>query len=261
MFTNRTHDTRPVCAPEGSEPLMLKPVTIENRWDILYHDYPEVYEAFAAVPKTPTAVEVVDARFGLARKRIVDVGAGTGRSTFPLAERAGWVVGVEPEAGMRAIAAQTMREEGISNVALVACVAEALPLRDDSVDMVVAMTLASLHEEENVTAFARESERVVRPGGLVVTVNIAPGWYGGNLAPVIAGKPRGALPQANTRDVLLERLGYSYMDYFSTQAYDNVDHIISTYGFIFGLNAISYIREREVTTIRWKARIHFKVVD
>jgi len=31
-----------------------KPESIENRWDILYRDYPEVYDEFAVVPRTPS---------------------------------------------------------------------------------------------------------------------------------------------------------------------------------------------------------------
>jgi len=32
---------------------MKKPETIENRWDILYRDYPEVYEVFSLVKRRP----------------------------------------------------------------------------------------------------------------------------------------------------------------------------------------------------------------
>jgi hypothetical protein len=31
----------------------LRPETIENRWDILYEKYPEVYDEFASVPYKP----------------------------------------------------------------------------------------------------------------------------------------------------------------------------------------------------------------
>ncbi len=31
-----------------------RPLSLEGRWDILYRDYPEVYDAFARIPKRPT---------------------------------------------------------------------------------------------------------------------------------------------------------------------------------------------------------------
>lgn len=54
-----------------------------------------------------------------------------------------------------------------------------------SVDAAVGITLAG----GDVSKVAAEMERVVRPGGLVLRVNVAPGWYGGELGPVISGKP------------------------------------------------------------------------
>jgi hypothetical protein len=30
-----------------------QPETIENRWDILYRDYPEIYDAFSSFPYHP----------------------------------------------------------------------------------------------------------------------------------------------------------------------------------------------------------------
>ena len=31
----------------------MRPESIENRWDILYREYPEVYDEFASVPYEP----------------------------------------------------------------------------------------------------------------------------------------------------------------------------------------------------------------
>ena len=234
--------------------------TIENRWDILYRDYAEVYEAFASVPKTPRAIDVINARFPLGGKTVVDVGSGTGQSTFQLAEFAGSVIGVEIEPSMLEVAKATARSRAIENVRFVGGAAEQLPLKSGSVDLVAAMTLASLHNEENVTAFARESERVVKPGGLVLTVNIAPQWYGGDLAPVIYGKPRSEIPAENLRDLVFDRLGYAHFDYFSTQDYGTVEQAVRTYGFIFGKNAIDHIVAHGKTVIKWKIRISYKRV-
>ena len=240
--------------------MLDRPETIENRWDILYKDYPETYDAFAQIEKRPTGIEMIDRYFPLSGRLILDVGSGTGRSTFPLAMRATLVTGIEPEEAMWRGAERSRQIGGLENVHFVAAMAEELPIAGHRVDMVIAMTLASLHREDYIIGFANEAERVVRPGGLIVSVDLAPGWYGGELAPVILGKPRTEMPRENLRDRVFERLGFRYIDYLSVQDYRTVDCAIATYGFIFGRAAIDHIRETGRTTIRWKIRLHFKRV-
>src|SRR5688572_21871037 len=116
------------------------PETIENRWDILYERYPEVYDAFATYPYDPRPVDVVSRVFPLAGKVVVDGGSGTGKSTFALAEYAARVIGVEPEAAMRSVAGQRLGELKLANVSFVAGRAEELPFADASVDVVTAFT-------------------------------------------------------------------------------------------------------------------------
>jgi hypothetical protein len=36
---------------------MSRPESIENRWDILYRDYPEIYAAFMNVPYQPSVFD------------------------------------------------------------------------------------------------------------------------------------------------------------------------------------------------------------
>ncbi len=231
-----------------------RPESIENRWDLLYRDYPEVYEEFAQVEKQPNAVDHLCRHFPLAGKVVADVAAGTGASTFKLAQHAAFVIGIEPEAAMRAIAVAEQRARGIANVRFEAGTAEALPLADRSVDAVVAVTSAN----PDVAAFAAECARVVRPGGLVLRIDIAPGWYGGELASVIFDDPSDQPPAEPEREAILARLGYDIHDFFMDQDYGTVEKIVRTYGFIFGKRTIDYIRAHNTTTIRWKARIRYK---
>jgi len=35
-----------------------KPLSIENRWDILYREYPEIYDEFASVPYDPHKIDI-----------------------------------------------------------------------------------------------------------------------------------------------------------------------------------------------------------
>jgi SAM-dependent methyltransferase len=231
-----------------------KPESLEGRWDILYRDYPEVYEEFGRIPKVPDLLDVVAARFCLEGKTVTDVGSGTGISTFKLARHAQMVIGIEVEPSLIAVARARAREQGVENVRFQLGDAGQLPLEDASVDAAIAVTLA----DRNVRATAAEMERVVRPGGLVLRADVAPGWYGGNLNPVITGKPRDETPAPGSRDAILIGLGYREMDVFMDQDYGSVERLVRTYGFIHSKRAIDYCRQHQVTTIQWKMRVRFK---
>jgi ubiquinone/menaquinone biosynthesis C-methylase UbiE len=235
-----------------------RPETIENRWDILYRDYPEVYEEFASVPYSgPGWVDIAQELFDLRGKVVADIGSGTGKSTFQLSRLARHVIGIEPENAMREVAIRTAKELGIENAEFRAGAAESIPLDARSADGAVAVTLASLYSRDNVVAFVREAERIVASGGFILTTDIAPGWYGGDLAPVILGESRESEPD-DVRDITLEELGFDYKDCYQTQEYGSVEKIVATYGFIFGKRAIDYLRKHRKTTIEWKARIRYK---
>ena len=231
------------------------PESIENDWNTLYRDYPELYDRFASFPYRPTAVEVIAEHFPLAGKHLLEVGSGTGKATFELARRAGRVTGVEPEAAMRLVAAREAARLGFTNVSFVSGLAERLPLAPGSVDMVLAVTLASLYNEPNITAFIREAERVARPGGIVLTLDIAAGWYGGDLGPILfqeAAKEEWDY----IKDVVFPQHGYTGFDYLSVQDYGTVENAVQTYGFIFGKKTIDYLRATNKSTITWKCRVY-----
>jgi ubiquinone/menaquinone biosynthesis C-methylase UbiE len=79
---------------------MERPESIENRWDILYRDYPEVYEAFISFPYAPTIFEQIPAIIPLTGKTIADVGSGTGGSSRAIRRYALQVTGIEREPAM-----------------------------------------------------------------------------------------------------------------------------------------------------------------
>jgi ubiquinone/menaquinone biosynthesis C-methylase UbiE len=121
--------------------------------------------------------------------------------------------------------------------------------------MVVALTLASLYNEPNITAFIREAERVVRPGGIVLTLDIAAGWYGGDLGPILFQEMAGE--EFDTiRDVVFPKHGYTGLDFSSVQDYGTVENAVQTYGFIFGKKSIDYLRAHNKSTITWKWRMY-----
>jgi len=228
----------------------LKPETIENRWDILYREYPEVYDEFASVPYRPNWVAFLGKILGIdwSGKTVVDVGSGSGLSAFSLAQRAKFVIGVEPDDQMRELAVKNAGKRNAENVRFVKGWANAIPLEADSIDVVVAFT-ASLDYEE--------SKRIVREGGFLVSIDVAPKWYGGELAPVILGKKRVSEGERERAQKYSE-LNFRYKDFFQTQEYGSLEKIIGTYGFIFGKKAIDYLKKHNKTSIKWKWRIHYK---
>jgi ubiquinone/menaquinone biosynthesis C-methylase UbiE len=234
--------------------------TIDNRWDILYRDYPEVYHKFASVKKKPSISEVLPDMFNLRDKIVADVGSGTGLSTFNLAKYARHVVGIEPEDSMRNLAVRNAEERHIENVEFKRGTAENIPLSDRSVDIVVAVTAASFYRRENIELFVKEAERILRDDGLTISVDVAPGWYGGELAPVILGRSRRQKDSDSeiVRNESFTTLGFKHRDIYQTQDYGSMENILSTYGFIFGRKAIDHITSHRKTVIKWKFRIYYK---
>lgn len=220
--------------------------TVEHRWDILYRDYPEVYDAFASFPYDPRPVDVIAQKFELAGKRVVDVGSGSGSSTLAIAEHASSVLGIEPEDGMLAIAREAARSRAIANVDFERGTKERIPLPDGSMDVVTSLT-AGLD--------VAEALRVVRRGGLILRLDIPPGWYGGDLNAILE-HPTPELERETRR--LTEDLGFSYFDFDSIQDYGSVENIVRTYGFIHGRRAIDFLRQTGRTWIRWRFRVHFR---
>ena len=98
----------------------------------------------------------------LRRLRVLDLAAGTGLLTAPIAAAGHDVVAVEPAAGMRA--ELTARLPG---VAALEGTAESLPLPDADVDVITAGQAAHWFDPEPAAA---EFRRVLRPGGAVAFV-------------------------------------------------------------------------------------------
>lgn len=245
-----------------------KPETIENRWDILYKDYPGVYDEFAKTEKDGNDIKAINKISDLKGKVVVDIGSGTGLSTFQLAEYAKFVYGIEPENAMRKLAVRKAKEKNIKNVKFLKGRAEKIPLRANSVDGAVAITsIGSNHSDLSsiqkvVELVIKEVSRVVKKGGYFIILNIAPYWYGGELAPIILGKGRKTEEDIEGKidKVLRTKFDFKYKDVYVLAKFGSLKKALETYGFIFGKKAIEYLKKHNKTTVKWKFRIHYRKI-
>src|SRR5262245_20699354 len=105
----------------------------------------------------------------------LDVGSGTGFPLLELARRlgaSGRVFGIDPWAAAIARARDKARAYGLSNVVLLCGVAERLPLRTASIDLVVSNN--GLNNVQDVAAALAECRRVSKPGAQLVLTQDLP---------------------------------------------------------------------------------------
>ncbi len=123
---------------------------------------PSDYEA-ARPSYPPDAVTWIVEQCGITSDaRVADLAAGTGKLTRLLAPAGAALVGIEPVSGMRA----TFREL-LPDVPLLAGTAEALPIRDASLD---AITVAQAWHWFDHARSTAEAARVIKPGGCLALV-------------------------------------------------------------------------------------------
>lgn len=107
------------------------------------------------------------ARATWAGRTVLDVGCGTGFHLPRFAETAARVVGVEPHPALQRLAQR--RTRSLTNVAVAAGTAQALPLPDDSVDVVHARW--AYFFGPGCEPGLAELDRVVRRGGTALVID------------------------------------------------------------------------------------------
>ena len=107
--------------------------------------------------------ELIPLLGALAGKKILDVGAGTGRLSLPLANRGAHVTALDVSPKMLAI---------IKNTSITAVVgdAESLPFKNETFNIVTAAFL--IVHLKDPTRFFDEAYRVLKDGGILAVTNI-----------------------------------------------------------------------------------------
>ena len=102
--------------------------------------------------------------------RVVEVGAGTGRLTTHLLTLCTHLVAVEPAPPMREWLATALSPPAMGHLDIVDGFFDALPVDDDSADLVVSCSALDRDPAHGGDAGLAEMERVCAPGGMVVVV-------------------------------------------------------------------------------------------
>jgi ubiquinone/menaquinone biosynthesis C-methylase UbiE len=134
-------------------------------WELLYRLEPELYDRLASAERLHRALlEWLPSGVG----RIVEVGAGSGRLTLELLDRAREIVAIEPAQPLREILAQKLSEaEHGDRVRVAAGFFDELPLPDAWSDVVVACSAFTRAPGHGGDAGLAEMERVCKPAGCV----------------------------------------------------------------------------------------------
>lgn len=144
--------------------------------------------------------------------RVLDVGCGTGLLLRLMAGRlpdAEQFVGVDPAEAMIAVARERASDPRLR---FTPGVAEALPYRDASFDLVVSTT--SFDHWRDQQAGLTECARVVRTGGRLVLTDLFSLW----LAPTLVAGRRGRARTKRRAGTLLAESGFRHVKWRSTYA-------------------------------------------
>lgn len=139
----------------------------------IYRHEAETYDALVA--KQPNLLPVIRSVCDPAGKDVIDLGAGTGRLTVPLAGAARSIVATDASAAMLEVAAAKLKRLPRRNWSTVVADNRAIPLEDRCADLLVSgwsiCYTASSDEagwERNLAATMGEIRRVLRPGGTAI---------------------------------------------------------------------------------------------
>lgn len=133
-----------------------------------YSDHPPLIEVFGTRPDRFALLEKGAERVGLSRHDVVvEIGCASGAGTRFLAEKYGCrVLGVDCSNEQITAAVRNTQEEKFANASFLLGSAQGLPLRPDSVDLVVSEAAFSLIADK--AQAAREYWRILKNGGHVI---------------------------------------------------------------------------------------------
>lgn len=122
-------------------------------------------ERMAAIPRDEILPRMILSKV----QTVVDLGAGSGYFSLPIADKVRKVISVDLEPKMLSVLAERIRLAGIQNIELICGEITHIPLSDDSVDHVLAAFV--YHEVNRPSRLMFESSRVLKPGGTLTVLD------------------------------------------------------------------------------------------
>ena len=102
--------------------------------------------------------------------RVLDMGCGAGHASFTAAGQVAEVTAYDLSSQMLEVVAKAAQDKGLTNIVTRQGYAEALPFDDASFDVVISRY--SAHHWHDVGQALREVKRVLRPGGVVIIMDV-----------------------------------------------------------------------------------------
>lgn len=236
-----------VAAPEDSwrEYDATNPDPGYYEFDWLSGRHPDLYHRFAlsTVGLVDELRRIVDLR-GL---DVVDVGAGTGRSTHALALDARKVYAVDAYPSVLEFNAKEAERIGLDNIEYLLADRSSIPLGDHSVDAVVSAWAEVDHGE---------ALRLLRPGGILVHMHAQEDWFAGEVTTALLNDGRVLDAEAPSRDWVLHDLVQVH-DFSYVATYESVDEAVAIYGRLMGPAVAGYLRDRDQRSVAWALRIYW----
>jgi SAM-dependent methyltransferase len=157
-------EARRLLPPGGGDPHD----DIALAWELLYRLEPELYDRLVTAERLhPQVVSWLPRDLD----QIAEVGAGSGRLTMELIERAQHIVAVEPAQPLRRILQRKLAAADHGDRVRVMCgYFDDLPLPDDVADLVVACSAFTPAPEHGGERGLAEMERVCKPAGCVAII-------------------------------------------------------------------------------------------
>ena len=228
-------------------------------WFSAYH--PDLYHRFSL--STEGLMDMLETLVDMSDLTVADIGAGTGRATIRSAAKAKQVYAIDAYRSVAGFGRDLARELGLPNVDYIQGDAANIPLPDNSVD--VSMHSWAIMDRE-------ESYRILKPGGLLVSLGPAPGSLCGELTATLApeypelitsvASPDSFDPHCPPAENALDTWGdtplvapASIHDFTYVADYGDTTEAATILGRLYGPRAKRYILDRDQSALAWRLRI------
>ena len=228
-------------------------------WLSAYH--PDLYYKFSL--STEGLMDELERLVDLSDLVIADIGAGTGRATIRASEKAKQVYAIDVYCSVVDFGRDLVQELRLRNVDYVQSDGANTPLPDNSVD-------ASIHSWAILDY--EEAHRILKPGGLLISLGPAPGSLCGELTATLACespeliKSVASFESYNPRCPPVESevdswgdlpliAPASFHEFTYVADYDDTTEAAAILGRLYEPRAKSYILNRAQSTLAWRLRL------